>query len=160
NADLLLMRQALDLLLGRLVAAAEVLAEFCNEYAGLPTLGFTHLQPAQLTTVGKRAALWLWEISRDIERLHAARDGLLCRGLRGATGTQASFLELLGTPAKVADLERRFARKLGFDGCYPVTGQTYSRKVDVEIVGELASLAASVHRICNDIRLLQMRREV
>lgn len=160
NADLVLMRGALELLHGRLVAAAGKLADFCEKHAALPTLGFTHLQPAQLTTVGKRAALWLFELMHDIEALARVRSELRCRGLRGATGTQASYLKLLGSRAKVQRLEALFAKKLGFDGCYPVCGQTYSRKVDADIFHALARLAAGVHRICNDIRLLQMLKEI
>lgn len=160
NADLMLMRDALDLLLGRLIAAADVLAKFCEKYADLPTLGYTHLQPAQLTTVGKRASLWLHDLLLDLRRIEVARDGLACRGLRGATGTQASFLALLGSPDKVERLEQLFSRSLGFECCYPVCGQTYSRKIDIEIIDALASLAAGVHRICNDIRLLAMLKEV
>jgi adenylosuccinate lyase len=160
NADLMLMRSALDLLLARLAGVVRVLAGFCEKYADLPTLGFTHLQPAQLTTVGKRACLWLQDLVSDLERLEALRDGLKCRGLRGATGTQASFVTLLGSAAKVRKLEQHFARKLGFDDCYPVCGQTYSRKVDVEILAALASFAAGVQKICNDIRLLAMLKEI
>ncbi|MEW6251064.1 MAG: adenylosuccinate lyase [Planctomycetota bacterium] len=160
NADLLLMRNALDLLVGRLVGVLHVLADFCEKHAELPTLGFTHLQPAQLTTVGKRASLWLADFVQDVERLEGLHRGIKCRGLRGATGTQASFLSLLGRPAKVRRLEQLFARKLGFETCYPVTGQTYSRKVDIEIVAALASFAASAHKLCNDIRLLAMLKEI
>lgn len=160
NCDLLLMRAALDLLAGRVAAVIAVLADFCEKHADLPTLGFTHLQPAQLTTVGKRAALWLSDFVADHERLSALRDGLRCRGLRGATGTQASFVELLGSATRVARLERDFARRLGFARCYPISGQTYSRKVDAEVVGALASLAVSVHKCCNDLRLLAMLKEV
>jgi adenylosuccinate lyase len=160
NADLLLMREALALLVGRLVAVVRVLADFCEQHADLPTLGFTHLQPAQLTTVGKRASLWLQDLVTDLQRLEALRVGLCCRGLRGATGTQASFLQLLGSPARVRQLEVRFARRLGFDDTYPVCGQTYSRKVDAEIVCALASFAATVQKICGDIRLLAMLREI
>lgn len=160
NADLLLTRQALDLLLRRLAAAVQTLADFCERYADLPTLGFTHLQPAQLTTVGKRASLWLADLAADLERLHELRARLRCRGLRGATGTQASFLKLLGSPARVARLEKRFAERLGFDACYPVVGQTVSRRVDAEIVFALAGLAAGIHKLCNDIRLLAMLKEI
>lgn len=160
NADLLLMREALGLLIARLVEAVRVLAGFCERYADLPTLGLTHLQPAQLTTVGKRGCLWLADLVADVERLEALRRGLKCRGLRGATGTQASFLKLLGTPARVRRLERLFAARLGFDDCYPVCGQTYSRKVDLEIIGALASFAASAQKICNDVRLLAMLKEL
>jgi adenylosuccinate lyase len=160
NADLLLTRQALDILLGRLLEAIRVLADFCERYADLPTLGYTHLQPAQPTTVGKRGCLWLADLVSDAERFTTLRDELKCRGLRGATGTQASFLKLLGTPAKVRRLEKAFTRKLGFDTCYPVCGQTYSRKVDVEIIAALASFAAGAHKICNDLRLLAMLKEI
>ncbi len=160
NADLILLRQALELLLRRLAAAAGKLADFCERYADLPTLGYTHLQPAQLTTVGKRAALWLADLCSDLERLSELHRGVRCRGLRGATGTQASFLTLLGSEQKVERLEHEFAARLGFESCYPVCGQTYSRKVDVEIVQALESLAAGVHKLCNDIRLLAMQREI
>ncbi len=160
NADLILMRSALDLLLGRLVAALRPLADFCQKHADLPTLGFTHLQPAQLTTVGKRACLWLGDLLADFERLGALQAGLKCRGLRGATGTQASFLKLLGSAAKVRRLERSFVKKLSFEACYPVCGQTYSRKIDVEILSALASYAAGVQKSCNDLRLLAMLKEI
>lgn len=160
NADLILTRDALELVFSRLVAAASVLADFCERHANLPTLGFTHLQPAQLTTVGKRAALWLQDLMADLHTLRTLADGLRCRGLRGATGTQASFLKLLGSESKVARLETSFARKLGFNACYAVCGQTYSRKVDAEIISALASLASGVHKICNDIRLLAMLKEI
>lgn len=160
NADLLLMRDGLDLLSARLVGVIRVLAGFCDKYADLPTLGFTHLQPAQLTTVGKRACLWLQDLVDDVLRLGTLRTGLKLRGLRGATGTQASFLKLLGSAAKVAALEHRFVRKLGFDECYPVCGQTYSRKLDIEILAALGSFAAGVQKICNDLRLLAMLKEI
>jgi adenylosuccinate lyase len=160
NADLLLTRAALDLLRRRLAAACRVLAGFCEQYADLPTLGFTHLQPAQLTTVGKRATLWLYELVQDLEAVHAQQTGLRCRGLRGATGTQASFLKLLGSAARVRQLEQRFATQLGFTRCYPVTGQTYSRKIDAQVLAVLGAFAAGVHKICNDIRLLAMLKEI
>ncbi len=160
NADLILMRQALALVRGRLTGVIRVLAGFCAKYADLPTLGFTHLQPAQLTTVGKRACLWLADLVADVQWLASAQARLKCRGLRGATGTQASFLSLLGSAAKVQRLEKSFARELGFNECYPVCGQTYSRKVDIEIVSALASFAATTQKICHDIRLLAMLREI
>ena len=160
NADLMLMRAALELLERRLVGVTAALARFCEEYADLPTLGFTHLQPAQLTTVGKRGTLWLDDLLGDLHRCAELRRGLKCRGLRGATGTQASFLKLLGTQPRVRKLEKLFAKRLGFEECYPVTGQTYSRKVDVEVLSALGSFAASTHKICNDIRLLAMLKEV
>jgi len=160
NADLLLMREALGLLVGRLVAVVRVLARFCAQHADLPTLGFTHLQPAQLTTVGKRACLWLQDLVTDLQRLEDLRAALRCRGLRGATGTQASFLQLLGSAARVRRLEKRFAQRLGFHDVYPVCGQTYSRRVDAEIVCALACFAATVQKVCGDIRLLAMLREI
>lgn len=160
NADLLLTRHALELLIDRLAAAVRPLADFCEKHADLPTLGFTHLQPAQLTTVGKRGCLWLQDLISDIVKLRQVRDDLKCRGLRGATGTQASFHKLLGSAAKVRKLERRFTHALGFADCYAVCGQTYSRKVDVEIIHALASFASGVHRICNDLRLLAMLKEI
>lgn len=160
NADLMLAREALDLLARRLAAVVRVLADFCEAQADQPTLGFTHLQPAQLTTVGKRASLWLADLVVDLERFVQLRNGLKCRGIRGATGTQASFLALLESPAQVARLERRFAAKLGFRDCYPVCGQTYSRKVDAEIVSALGSFAAGAHKMCNDIRLLALLKEI
>jgi adenylosuccinate lyase len=160
NADLLLMREALGLLVARVADACRTLASFCERHADLPALGFTHLQPAQLTTVGKRASLWLSDLVDDLLRLEALRAGLRCRGLRGATGTQASFLRLTGQPGAVERLETLFARALGFTACYPVTGQTYSRKVDLEIASALVSFAASVHKLANDVRLLIMLREM
>lgn len=160
NADLVLMRSALELLQRRLVNVVRALADFCAVNAELPALGFTHLQPAQLTTVGKRASLWLADLLRDIEVIDGLRRGLRCRGLRGATGTQASFLKLLGSAGKVRKLEEDFARRLGFEQCYPVTGQTYSRKVDVEVLAALGSFASGVHKLCNDLRLLAMLKEI
>ncbi len=160
NADLVIMREALQMLEDRLAEVIRVLADFCLEYADAPTLGFTHLQPAQLTTVGKRGGLWLAELVDDYHALQAVRRALKGRGLRGATGTQASFMQLLGSAAKVHKLEKRFAQELGFSDCYPVVGQTYSRKVDIGVFAALGSFAASTHRICNDIRLLAMLKEV
>ncbi len=160
NADLILMRDALDLVIGRLASACTSLAEFAQKHADRPALGFTHLQPAQLTTVGKRACLWLADLLACLQQLDRLRRELRCRGIRGATGTQASFLRLLGSAEKVRRLEQRFARSLGFDACYPVCGQTYSRLVDAEIIAALACFAASAHKICNDIRLLAMLREI
>jgi adenylosuccinate lyase len=160
NADLLLTRDALDLLIARLAQACGPLADFCEQYADLPALGFTHLQPAQLTTVGKRAALWLQDLIADLERLADLRDGLKLRGLRGATGSQASFLQLLGSPARVQKLEQAFTRKLGFRDCYVLCGQTVSRKHDARILNALAEFAAGVQKVCNDIRLLAMLKEI
>jgi len=160
NADLVLTRDALALLRERIAAVARVLADFCERHADLPALGFTHLQPAALTTVGKRASLWLADLLTDLEAIERLRAGLRLRGLRGSTGTQASFLKLLGAAPKVRQLEAAFARRLGFARCVPVCGQTYSRKVDVEVVNALASFAASAHKMCNDLRLLAMLKEI
>ena len=161
NADLLLMREALRLVQSRLVAVVEALAEQARRHRDLPCLGFTHYQPAQLTTVGKRAALWCWDFARDLTEIDARLDGLRFRGIRGATGTQASFLKLLGgRKTRVADLEKRVARRLGFDACEPVTGQTYSRKVDAQVFAALAGIATSVHKFANDLRLLANLKEI
>ncbi len=161
NADLLIMREALDLVRGRLVAVVEALAERAKQYRNLACLGFTHYQPAQPTTVGKRAALWCWDFVRDLEEMDARRNALRFRGMRGATGTQAGFLKLFGgNKLKVRELERRIAGKLGFDASEPVTGQTYSRKVDAQIMAGLANIAAGVHKFANDIRLLANLGEI
>ena len=128
NADLLLMREALAIVQGWLVSAVEALADQARKHRNLPCLGFTHFQPAQPTTLGKRIALWCWDFARDLEEVDARLAGLRFRGIRGATGTQASFLQLLGSAARVKQLEKRVAARLGFRACEPVTGQTYSRK--------------------------------
>ena len=160
NADLLLMREALAIVQGWLVSAVEALADQARKHRNLPCLGFTHFQPAQPTTLGKRIALWCWDFARDLEEVDARLAGLRCRGIRGATGTQASFLQLLGSAARVKQLEKRVAARLGFRACEPVTGQTYSRKVDARIVAALANVAASVHKLANDVRLLANLKEV
>jgi adenylosuccinate lyase len=160
NADLLLMREALGIVRDWLVAAGENLARQAGRHARLACLGFTHFQPAQLTTVGKRVCLWAWDFLRDLEEVARLMAGLRFRGLRGATGTQAGFLGLLGSPRRVARLERRVATRLGFSACEPVTGQTYSRKVDAQVLSVLAGIAASVHKFANDIRLLAGLKEV
>ena len=161
NADLILMREGLDLLLRRLADVVRNLADFANFYRSLPTLGFTHFQPAQLTTVGKRACLWLADLCMDEEELRLRRDALKLRGAKGTTGTQASFLALFdGDHGKVKKLDARIAEKFSFPGVYPVTGQTYSRKVDAQVVDALAGLATSAHKLATDLRLLAHRREV
>lgn len=127
----------------------------------LPTLGHTHLQPAQLTTVGKRATLWIADLLMDERALRRCRDDLRFRGVKGTTGTQASFLQLFnGDSTKVKKLDKRVAELAGFSNCYPVTGQTYSRKVDVEVISALASLGGTVHKLCSDLRLLASRKEI
>ena len=161
NADLVLMREALVVIQQWLVSAIDALAAQARKHRKLPCLGFTHFQPAQPTTVGKRIALWCWEFVRDLEEIDARIAGLRFRGIRGATGTQAGFLKLFdGSAAKVPQLERRVAAKLGFKVCEPVTGQTYSRKIDAQIISALANIAAGVHKFANDIRLLANLKEV
>ena len=135
--------------------------EFADKHRALPTLGFTHYQAAQVTTVGKRATLWCWDFVRDLEEIEQRIGKLRFRGIKGATGTQASFLELCsGNTEKVLQLEREVARQFGFDEVEPVTGQTYSRKVDAQAVCALGGIAASVHKFANDIRLLQNLKEI
>uniref|UniRef100_A0A3Q3QFB1 Adenylosuccinate lyase n=1 Tax=Monopterus albus TaxID=43700 RepID=A0A3Q3QFB1_MONAL len=137
------------------------LANFAEKYADLPTLGFTHYQPAQLTTVGKRACLWLQDLVMDMRNLQRARDDLRFRGAKGTTGTQASFLQLFqGDHDKVEELDRMVTEMAGFKKAYLVTGQTYSRKVDIDCLSSLASLGATVHKICTDIRLLANLKEI
>ena len=160
NADLLLMREGLERVRQWLVTAVEALAGQARRHRRLPCLGFTHFQPAQPVTLGKRIACWCWDFVRDLEEVEARLGSLRFRGIRGATGTQASFLKLLGTPDRVAELERRVARRLGFAACEPVTGQTYSRKIDAQIVAALAGIAASVHKMANDVRLLAGLKEL
>lgn len=127
----------------------------------MPTLGFTHLQPAQLTTVGKRATLWLSDLLMDERALRRCRDDLRFRGVKGTTGTQASFLQLFnGDSKKVKELDQRVGQLAGFKKCYAVTGQTYSRKVDVEVISALASLGTTVHKLCSDLRLLANHKEI
>jgi adenylosuccinate lyase len=161
NTDLILMREGLMIVRDRLVAVIDRLASFAAEYRDLPTLGFTHLQPAQPTTVGKRACLWAYDLVQDLEDLEHRLSTLKARGVKGTTGTQASFLELFhGDHKKVQDLDRLVAKKIGFETTYAVTGQTYSRKVDAQIVDTLAGVAASAHKAATDLRLLQSRKEI
>uniref|UniRef100_A0A8D0L7Y7 Adenylosuccinate lyase n=1 Tax=Sphenodon punctatus TaxID=8508 RepID=A0A8D0L7Y7_SPHPU len=137
------------------------LADFAEKYADLPTLGFTHYQPAQLTTVGKRCCLWIQDLCMDLHNLERVRDELRFRGVKGTTGTQASFLQLFeGDHSKVEELDRLVTAMAGFKRAYLVTGQTYSRKVDIEVLSVLASLGASIHKICTDIRLLANLKEI
>jgi len=161
NTDLIIIRDALDLLLPQLARVIHCLSNFAQQHKDLPTLAHTHLQPAQLTTVGKRATLWIADLLMDERALLRCRDDLRFRGVKGTTGTQASFLQLFNDDStKVKNLDKRVAQLAGFASCYPVTGQTYSRKVDVEVVSALASLGCSVHKICSDLRLLASRKEV
>jgi adenylosuccinate lyase len=155
NADLIIMRDAMRLLAGKLASAIDALATFAVKWKDLPTLGYTHFQPAQLTTVGKRATLWAQDLALDLEELEHRIATLRFRGVKGTTGTQASFLSLFdGDHAKVEQLDRMVTERFGFAESFPVTGQTYPRKIDAQVVNDLAGIAASVHKLCNDIRLL------
>ncbi len=161
NTDLILLREGLDLLLTQAVNVLARLQAFALEWKDLPCLGFTHYQPAQVVTLGKRACLWAQDLLFDIEALEAARDGLRCRGVKGTTGTQASFLALFeGDHDKVVRLEQLVAEKLGFERAYPVTGQTYPRKVDSHVLRALAGVGESVHKFASDMRLLANLKEV
>ncbi len=161
NADLILARRGLELLRDWLVNAIDALATFAKRHRTLPCLGFTHFQPAQLTTVGRRACLWCYDFVRDLEEIELRIAGLRFRGIRGATGTQASFLGLFdGDGGKVDRLERLVAGRLGFREVEPVTGQTYTRKIDAQIAACLANIAVSGHKFANDVRLLAGLKEI
>ena len=161
NTDIIIMAKALELVRKKLLNVIRELADFADKQKDLPTLAFTHFQPAQPTTVGKRASLWLQEFYMDLCDLDYVKDSLRLLGSKGTTGTQASFLELFaGDQEKVDRLDPMIAEKLGFPGCYPVSGQTYSRKVDTRVLNILAGIAASAHKMSNDIRLLQHLKEV
>lgn len=155
NADLIIMRQGMKLLAERLANAIDALSGFASRWKDLPTLGYTHFQPAQLTTVGKRAALWAQDLAIDLEELEYRISTLRFRGVKGTTGTQASFLALFnGDHSKVLQLDRLVTGRFDFEHSFVITGQTYPRKIDAQIISSLAGIAASVHRFCNDIRLL------
>ena len=161
NTDMILMSEALDIVRKKLVNVIAELAKFADEYKGLPTLAFTHFQPAQPTTVGKRATLWMQEFLMDLEDLEYVKGSLKLLGSKGTTGTQASFLELFdGDQETIDKIDPMIAEKMGFEACYPVSGQTYSRKVDTRVLNVLAGIAASAHKFSNDIRLLQHLKEV
>ncbi|WP_313183752.1 adenylosuccinate lyase [Lacrimispora sp.] len=161
NTDLIVMTEALKLVRRKLINVIEELSRFADSYKDLATLAFTHFQPAQPTTVGKRATLWLHDLAMDLEDLDYILGSIRLLGSKGTTGTQASFLELFdGDMDKVRRADSMIAKKLGFDGCYPVSGQTYSRKVDSRVVNVLAGIAQSAHKFSNDIRLLQHLKEV
>jgi adenylosuccinate lyase len=161
NADLIIMREAMKLLAARLAAAIDALGSFALKWKDVPTLGYTHFQPAQLTTVGKRATLWAQDLVLDLEEIEHRIATLRFRGVKGTTGTQASFLSLFaGDHAKVEQLDRRVTQRFGFAESFPVTGQTYPRKVDAQIVSSLAGIAASVHKFSNDIRLLAGMKQI
>jgi adenylosuccinate lyase len=155
NADLIIMRDAMRLITARLANAIDALADFALKWKDLPTLGYTHFQPAQLTTVGKRATLWAQDLAIDLEELEYRISTLRFRGVKGTTGTQASFLTLFDNDhAKVERLDRIVTERFGFNESFAVTGQTYPRKVDAQVVSSLAGVAASVHKFCNDVRIL------
>ncbi len=161
NTDVILMAEALDLVKKKLVNVIAELAKFADVNKDLPTLAFTHFQPAQPTTVGKRATLWMQEFMMDLEDLNYVRSTLKLLGSKGTTGTQASFLELFdGDQETIDKIDPMIAEKMGFEACYPVSGQTYSRKVDTRVLNVLAGIAASAHKFSNDIRLLQHLKEV
>jgi len=161
NTDLIIMRSGLQLIRKKLINIIAQLSGFARQYKDLPTLGFTHFQPAQPTTVGKRAALWLQDLMMDLGDVEYLLNGSLLLGSKGTTGTQASFLELFdGDQDKVSQLDPLIADKMGYPGCYPVSGQTYSRKVDSRILNALSGIAQSAHKFSNDIRLLQHLKEI
>lgn len=161
NTDIIVMTEALKLIRRKLVNVIAKLAKFANKHKALPTLAFTHFQPAQPTTVGKRATLWMQEFLLDLEDINYVLDGMKLLGSKGTTGTQASFLELFdGDHEKIEKIDSMIADKMGFEECYPVSGQTYSRKVDTRVLHVLAQVASSAHKFSNDIRLLQHLKEV
>ena len=161
NTDIIVMTEALKLVKKKLVNVLAELAKFADEYKNQPTLAFTHFQPAQPTTVGKRATLWMQEFCLDLEDLDYVLGSMKLLGSKGTTGTQASFLELFdGDQETIDKIDPMIAAKMGFKECYPVSGQTYSRKVDTRVINVLAGIAASAHKFSNDIRLLQHLKEV
>ena len=161
NTDIIVMTEALKLVKKKLVNVIAELAKFAEKHKDLPTLAFTHFQPAQPTTVGKRATLWMQEVMLDLEDLNYVLSTMKLLGSKGTTGTQASFLELFdGDQETIDKIDPMIAEKMGFKQCYPVSGQTYSRKVDTRVVNILAGIAASAHKFSNDIRLLQHLKEV
>ena len=161
NTDIIVMTEALKLVRKKLINVMDELARFAERWKDQPTLAFTHFQPAQPTTVGKRACLWLQELALDLEDLEHVIGSMKLLGSKGTTGTQASFLELFdGDHEKCRLLDQKIAEKMGFSACYPVSGQTYSRKVDSRVLNVLAGIAASAHKFSNDIRLLQHLKEI
>ena len=161
NSEVMIMRDALDIITRKLVNVMDKLKNFALKYKDVPTLGFTHLQPAQLTTVGKRATLWLQDLMLDYESVENLYAHFRLRGVKGTTGTQASFLELFdGDAERVKELERRVVKKLGWDKVYGVTGQTYPRKFDYNVLCVLSQIAQSAYKFSNDIRILQNMKEI
>ncbi len=161
NADLIIMRDALELIAAKLATLIDLLGKFAQKHRSLATLGFTHYQPAQLTTVGKRATLWCYEFVMDLQEIEHRLDTLPFRGVKGTTGTQASFLALFdGNHSKVKQLDKAVAAAFGFKNVCAVTGQTYQRKIDALAINALACVAQSAHKMCNDIRLLANLKEI
>ncbi len=161
NTDVIVMTEALKLVRRKLINVIAKLARFADEYKAQPTLAFTHFQPAQPTTVGKRATLWLMELKMDLEDIDYVIDGMMLLGSKGTTGTQASFKELFENDTeKIRKIDPMIAEKMGFKKCFPVSGQTYSRKLDMKVVNVLSGIAASAHKFSNDIRLLQHLKEI
>ncbi|KAJ3093299.1 Phosphoribosylglycinamide formyltransferase [Physocladia obscura] len=161
NSELIMMRDGLDIIIPKLASCIDKLSSFANTYKNLPTLGFTHLQPAQLTTVGKRACLWIQELLMDLRNISRARSDMRFRGVKGTTGTQASFLTLFeGDHDKVEQLDELVTEMSGFPAAYPVTGQTYTRKVDLDVIATLASFGATAHKMTSDIRILASFKEI
>lgn len=161
NTDIIVMTEAMELIKKKLVNLIAKLSEFAMKYKDLPTLAFTHFQAAQPTTVGKRATLWIMELLCDLEEVNHRLDNIMLRGCKGTTGTQASFLELFdGDHEKCKELDRKIAEKMGFKKCYPVTGQTYPRKLDTMMLNTLSLIAQSAYKFSNDIRLLQHLKEI
>ena len=161
NTDLIIMYEALEMIKKKVINVIDKLAQFADKYKELPTLGFTHLQPAQLTTVGKRATLWIQDLWLDLEEIEHVLSRKRLRGAKGTTGTQATFLNLFeGDFEKVKLLDETIAKKLGYEAVYPVTGQTYTRKIDSNILNVLSSVAQSAYKFSNDIRILQHLKEV
>ena len=161
NSELIILSDALEIIKTKLVNVMDKLAKFALKYKDLPTLGFTHLQPAQLTTVGKRATLWLQDLTMDYNNLVNLQKSFKLRGVKGTTGTQASFMELFcGDEKKVKELEKKVVKKLGYDNVYGVTGQTYPRKFDYNVLCVLSQIAQSAYKFSNDIRILQNMKEI
>ena len=160
NTDLILMQEGLDLILKKLKVLIKQVRDFAMDYKDLPILAYTHYQPAQPTTLGKRASLWLYDLYMDYVEIQRRRDLLRLRGVKGTTGTQASFMELFEDGDKVDQLEDLVVKAMGFDKAYEVTGQTYSRKVDQEILASISSLAQTMHKMTNDLRMMQHQKEV
>ena len=161
NTDLIIMKEGLEILSEKMLRLMDKMSVFCMRYKEVPTLGFTHFQPAQLTTVGKRGTLWLYDVLMDFENIHHQLTRIKFRGVKGTTGTQASFLKLFdGDHEKVEALDQSVAEMMGFTDRIPVTGQTYTRKIDFEVLSVLSGMAQSMHKLTNDIRLLQHLKEI